>query len=134
MDWQSILLSAVSVVLTALASWLTQRLITWINTKISNSKNARCLTDAVEAVSRAVKATYQTYVQALKDKDIFDKAAQEQALAQARDAVLTHLSQEAKNYIANNFGDIEAWINHMIESTIYDLKNGGGELIIDAND
>ena len=133
MDWQSILLSIVSIVLTALVSWLTQRLITWINSKISNSKNAKYLTDAIEVVARAVKVTYQTYVQALKDKNMFDKTAQLQALTQARDMVLSQLSQDVKDYIESNFGDIESWINNMIESTIYDLKNGGigGEVIID---
>lgn len=133
MDWQSILLSVVSIVLTVLVSWLTQRLITWINSKISNSKNAKYLTDAVEVVVRAVKVTYQTYVEALKDENMFDKAAQLQALNQAKDMVLSQLSQDVKDYIASNFGDIESWINNMIESTIYDLKSGGieGEVIID---
>ena len=133
MDWQSILLSVVSIVLTVLVSWLTQRLITWINSKVSNSKNAKYLTDAVEVVARAVKVTYQTYVEALKDENMFDKAAQLQALNQAKDMVLSQLSQDVKDYIASNFGDIESWINNMIESTIYDLKSGGieGEVIID---
>ena len=133
MDWQSILLSVVSIVLTVLVSWLTQRLITWINSKISNSKNAKYLTDAVEVVVRAVKVTYQTYVEALQDENMFDKAAQLQALNQAKDMVLSQLSQDVKDYIASNFGDIESWINNMIESTIYDLKSGGieGEVIID---
>lgn len=133
MDWQSILLSVVSIVLTVLVSWLTQRLITWINSKVSNSKNAKYLTDAVEVVARAVKVTYQTYVEALKDENMFDKAAQLQALNQAKDMVLSQLSQDVKDYIASNFGDIESWINNMIESTIYDLKSGGieEEVIID---
>lgn len=125
MDWQSILLSVVSIVLTALVSWLTQRLITWINSKISDSKNAKYLTDAVEIVARAVKVTYQTYVQSLKDKNIFDSAAQQKALTQAKDMVLSQLSQDVRTYISDNFGDIESWITNMIESTIYDLKNRG---------
>lgn len=64
---------------------------------------------------------------------MFDKAAQLQALNQAKDMVLSQLSQDVKDYIASNFGDIESWINNMIESTIYDLKSGGieGEVIID---
>lgn len=135
MDWQSILLTAVSIVLTAVVSWLTQRLITWINSKMSNSKNAKYLTDAVEIVARAVKVTYQTYVQALKDKNMFDKAAQLQALTQARNMVLSQLSRDTKNYIASNFGDIESWISNMIESTIYDLKNKftKGEILLEGN-
>ena len=135
MDWQNILLSIVSIVLTALVSWLTQRLITWINNKISNSKNAKYMTDAIEIVVRSVKVTYQTYVQALKDKNIFDKAAQKEALTRAKNMALSQLSQDVKSYIESNFGDIESWVNNVIESTIYDLKNIGigGEVIINEN-
>lgn len=134
MDWQGILLSVVSIILTALISWLTQRLIAWINSKISNSKNAKYLTDAVDVVARAVKVTYQTFVQGLKDKNMFDKEAQLQALNQAKDMVLPQLSQDVKGYIENNFGNVDNWIINMIESTIYDLKNSGGisgEVLID---
>lgn len=135
MDWQTLLLSAVSIILTALVTWLSQRLITWLNSKISNSKNAQYLTDAVDVVTRAVKVTYQTYVEALKNKDMFDKDAQIEALKQARDMVLAQLSQDVKDYIEKNFGDVEGWINGMIESTIYDLKNkyAGGEIVIDES-
>lgn len=135
MDWQTLLLSAVSIILTALVTWLSQRLITWLNSKISNSKNAQYLTDAVDVVTRAVKVTYQTYVEALKNKDMFNKDAQIEALKQARDMVLAQLSQDVKDYIEKNFGDVEGWINGMIESTIYDLKNkyAGGEIVIDES-
>lgn len=80
MDWQSILLSVLSIVLTALVTWGAERLIALINSKISNTKYSKYLTEAVQIVTRAVKTTYQTYVQALKDKDMFDKESQLQAL------------------------------------------------------
>ncbi len=135
MNWQEILLSVVSIVLTALISWLTQRLIVWINSKIANSKYAKYLTEIVDIVSRAVKATYQTYVQSLKDKNMFTKDAQLFALQQAKDMILAQLSQGAKKYIENNFGDLEQWLNSMIESTIYELKNQNNfsEVIVDEN-
>ena len=135
MNWQEILLSVVSIVLTALISWLTQRLIVWINSKIVNSKYAKYLTEIVDIVSRAVKATYQTYVQSLKDKNMFTKDAQLFALQQAKDMILAQLSQGAKKYIENNFGDLEQWLNSMIESTIYELKNQNNfsEVIVDEN-
>ena len=136
MDWQTLLLSAVSIVLTAVVSWLSQRLITWINTKISNTKNAKYLTDAVEVIARAVKVTYQTYVQSLKDNNMFDKNAQIEALKQARDMALAQLNQDVKDYIASNFGDVESWINNVIESTIYDLKNkyASDEIVVDCDE
>lgn len=123
MDWQTILLSVISIVVTALVTWLSERLITWINTKISNIKSAKLFTDAVEVITRAVKTTYQTYVSSLKDKNMFTKDAQAQALEQAREMALKQLSQDTQDYIAKNFGDVKTWINSMIESIIYDLKN-----------
>lgn len=123
MDWQTILLSIISIVLTALISWAAERLIVFINSKISNSKYAKYLTDAVGVITRAVKTTYQTYVQSLKDKDMFTAEAQKEALTMAKDMVLKQLSTDVKQYITDNFGDIETWLNGTIESLIYDLKN-----------
>lgn len=123
MDWQTILLSIISIVLTALISWAAERLIAFINSKISNSKYAKYLTDAVDVITRAVKTTYQTYVQSLKDKDMFTAEAQKEALTMAKDMTLKQLSTDVKQYITDNFGDIETWLNGTIESIIYDLKN-----------
>lgn len=140
MDWQTILLSAVSIMLTSLVTWLSQRLITWINLKLSNTKSGKFLADAVEVVTRAVKVTYQTYVESLKEKDIFTGEAQAEALQKARDMALDQLSQDIQDYISENFGNLDVWINSMIESVIYDLKNkfakeeivlGEGEVIED---
>ena len=77
--------------------------------------------------------TYQTYVEGLKGKDMFTSDAQLQALKMARDAAISQLSDEVKNFVQQNFGDLEAWVNSTIEATIYDLKNGtgGGEVTTD---
>lgn len=123
MDWQAILLSVISIVLTALVSWGAERLIALINTKLANSKYAKYLTSTVEVVTRAVKTTYQTYVQELKDKDMFTPEAQKEALAKAGEMALSQLTEDAKSWIASNFGDVGAWISNTIESVIYDLKN-----------
>ena len=60
MDWTEIVFSLVSVVLTALASWGVSKLIAFLNSKIENEKAEELATDAVMAVYKAVKATYQT--------------------------------------------------------------------------
>ncbi len=125
MDWQTILLSVVSIVLTALFTWLSERLISWINAKLKNTKYAKYLTDAVDVITRAVKATYQTYVEALKNKDMFTEEAQIEALNKAKDMALSQLSQDTKDYIQTNFGDVETWIKSTVESILYDLKNKG---------
>lgn len=123
MDWQAILLSVVSIVLTALVTWLSERLITYLNTKISNTKYAKYLGDSVAIVTSAVKSTYQTYVEALKNKNMFTEDAQKEALNRAKNTALTQLSQDLKTFISTNFGDLEAWIQETVESSLYDLKN-----------
>lgn len=123
MDWQTVLLSVVSIVLTALVTWASERLISYLNTKISNAKYAKYLTDSVTIVMGAVKSTYQTYVEALKDKDMFTEEAQKEALTRATTLAMSQLSQELQTFITTNFGDLEGWIQNAIESSLYDLKN-----------
>ena len=123
MNWQTILLSVISIVLTALVSWGAERLIALINTKLANSKFAKYLTSAVDVVTRAVKATYQTYVESLKDKNMFTPEAQKEALLKAGEMALAQLTEDSKKWIETNFGDVKTWITNTIESVIYDLKN-----------
>lgn len=124
MNWSEIIFSVVSVVLTALASWGVSKLIAFINSKIENEKTASLFTDAVQAVANAVKATYQTYVQALKGTDMWTTEAQTKALEMALETAKSAMSEEVKEYIEKHFGDIDAWITSQTESTLYDLKNG----------
>lgn len=123
MNIQTILLSALGIIITTLVTWGTERLIALINSKLKNTKYAKYLTDAVGIVSRAVKTTYQTYVEALKDKNAFTGEAQLEALNKAKDIAMAQLSGEMKEFIESNFGDIEKWLTSTIESVIYDLKN-----------
>ena len=123
MDWQTVLLSVLSIVLTALVTWASERLISYFNTKITNTKYAKYLTDAVDIVTGAVKSTYQTYVEALKDKNMFTEEAQKEALTRATNMALSQLSQELQTFITTNFGNLEGWIQNAIESSLYDLKN-----------
>lgn len=123
MNIQTILLSALSVVVTALVTWGTERLIALINTKLKNTKYTKYLTDAVDIISRAVKTTYQTYVEGLKNENAFTVEAQNKALVKAKAIALSQLSSDIKSFVETNFGDVEQWIESTIESVIYDLKN-----------
>lgn len=123
MDWTEIVFSLVSVVLTALASWGVSKLIAFLNSKIENEKAAELATDAVRAVYNAVKATYQTYVQAIKGTDMWTAEAQEKALKMALETAKASMTEEVKAYIKEHFGDLDEWLKSQTESTLYDLKN-----------
>lgn len=128
MNFQTILLSTLGTILTALATWGVERLIAWLNTKIKDQKALTYLNNAISVVTSVVKATYQTYVEALKNENMFTKEAQEQALNKAVEQAKSTMSAEVKNFIAENYGDLTEWIKLQIESAIYSLKNGSQEV------
>lgn len=69
-------------------------------------------------VADCVVATNQTYVSALKDKDIFDESAQKAAFELTFDAVLNVLNKDTKDYLNNLTGDVNLYITQLIEAEI----------------
>lgn len=104
---------------------LTTFIIKWINIKSDQiqknndntlaNKYIQMLTDTINS---CVIATNQTYVESLKKQGKFDAEAQKQAFEQTTQAVLTILSQEAKDYLANIYGDLDKYISEKIEASV----------------
>ena len=105
-----------------LISWLAERVIAFINGKIKADKLKRFLSGAVDIVTDSVKATYQTYVEALKKDGAFTEEAQKQALENAKSKIRLGMSVSMKQYIEENVGDFEIWLDTAIHSILYDLK------------
>lgn len=122
LDWQSILWSAVGVVVTGLASWGVGVLIQFMNSKMKDKELAKHLTAVTQIITDAVMGVFQSFVDTLKNNDKFDEAAQEEAKQKALDIVLNQLTPELTDYIKTNYGDIKAWVSNKIESVIYNLK------------
>ena len=80
-----------------------------------NKKYMNMLTDTI---TKCVIATNQTYVDALKDQNAFTKEAQEEAFMKTSSAVLTILSEDAKEYLNETLGDLNAYITTQIEAQI----------------
>lgn len=122
-----IILNIISVVVTAvilpLISYAGARLITWLNTKIKDENAKQQLTVATDIVTNAVRSVFQTYVEALKKNGTFDKESQKAALIKAKNDALAQMTDETKEYITKNYGNLETWIITQIESTINILKN-----------
>lgn len=119
----NIFLSALGVILTGLASFVVAKFTQWINGKIADKKAANYLTTILNLVVDCVKETYQTYVETLKKEGKFDKEAQEKALNLCLNKIKEQITTEIKDYIVNNFGDIDGYLKSLIESTLYNLKN-----------
>ena len=122
--WTEILFSALGVLITGLASWGTTVLIQWLQSKIKNKELAIFMETVLTVVSQAVKATYQSYVESLKGTDAWTKEAQEKALQMALETAKAELTVEALEYIQERHGDVDQYIKTLIESILYDLKNG----------
>lgn len=122
MTWTDILITIISTAVTALLSWGIAKLTKWLDSKIGDSKKASMLNNAIFAVSNAVKATWQTYVQAIKGTEAWTKEAQTAALNKAVKTAKEQLSAEVQEYITENFGSLDKWLVSQVESTIYDLK------------
>ena len=122
-----IILNIISVVVTAvilpLISYAGARLITWLDTKIKDENAKQQLSIATDIVTNAVRSVFQTYVETLKKNGTFDKESQKAALIKAKNDALAQMTDEIKEYITKNYGDLETWIITQIESTINILKN-----------
>lgn len=127
MSLSEILLSALGVVLTGLASWAVGKLTAWINTKIKNEKATKFATEILAIATSAVESTYQTYVESIKGTDLWDVDAQKTALQKSLDTMKSELTDGAKNYIADTYGNVNDYLVNLVESTIYQLKNNNNQ-------
>ena len=127
MEWNVVLIcvvvSIVVPIIAGLLAWGISVLKKLVNEKIDNATLREVLNDGLTVIENSVKYTYQTYVEGMKDKDIFDANAQKQALQMAKDKALSMLSEGFINMIKDMYGDVNNWLETNIESTIYTLKN-----------
>lgn len=106
----------------AIVSWLSERLIKLINTKIQNEKFAGYLSTATAVVEDAVKATQQTFVDNLKKSGKFDEEAAKEALLEAKTRAIEGLSLETRQFITENIGSLDQWLTTTIHSKLFDIK------------
>jgi len=119
----NILAAVVTCIILPLISFLGVKLTEWLNTKIKNEKGQALIKKATDIVLNAVRCVFQSYVEALKKSGGFDQKAQIYAFNLAKDIALKQLGDDAKKYIAQNYGDLEEWLKTEIEASINLLKN-----------
>lgn len=91
--------------------------------KLDNETASKYLDMLNDTITKCVIATNQTYVNALKDKNLFDEKAQKEAFKQTYDAVFKILTEEAKTYLSTIVGDLESYVTNKIESDIPMVKS-----------
>lgn len=125
MEWLNLANEAVQVLLPiaalALATTITYyvgKLIKAGQDKSENEKVDKYLGMLNTSITNAVLATTQTYVEALKGKNAFDKEAQQKAFDMTYNAVMSVLTDEAKKYLAEAVGDLQLYVTNQIEATV----------------
>lgn len=108
---------------------LTGFFVKWINAKSKEiqtnnddalgNKYIQMLTDTI---TTCVIATNQTYVEALKQQGKFDTEAQKEAFKRTTEAVLEVLSEDAKKYLTEVYGDLYRYIDEKVEATVNEAK------------
>lgn len=91
-------------------------------TKTDNELYKKYLNLLNDTICSCVIATNQTYVDALKKAGSFGKEEQLIAFNATKDAVLSILSTEAKQYLKTIIGDLDTYINQLIEAEVKELK------------
>ena len=71
-----------------------------------------------DTIIACVTATNQTYVEALKNKNAFDEAAQKEALQLTYNAVMAVLTEEAQTYLTEAVGDLQSFVLTKIEAGV----------------
>ena len=119
----NIILSGLSIIVTGLASWGVGVLISWMNSKIKDQTLAKHLTTVTQIVTDAVMNVFQSFVETLKANGNFDESAQKEAKERAYAIIMEQMTPELIDYVKDNYGELESWINNKIESVIYTLKS-----------
>jgi hypothetical protein len=89
-----------------------------LNTNNTNEILVKYLTMLSDTVCDCVVATNQTYVNSLKQQGKFDAEAQKVAFEMTYKAIIAVLSDDAKTYLTNIYGDLTVFITNMIEAEV----------------
>ena len=125
MEWLIVLQQIFEVCIVPLLGIITCYIVNYIKAKINELNTAndneilvKYLTMLSETVCNCVIATNQTYVNSLKGQNAFDAEAQKKAFEMTYNAVIAVLSDDAKNYLTNIYGDLTMYITNMIEAEV----------------
>ena len=125
MDYMALLQQIFEVCIIPLLGVLTAFIISFIKKKTTelaektdNELYQKYMEMLRDTVIDCVIATNQTYVEALKNQNAFDKEAQRKAFEMSYNAVLDILADDAKEYLETAVGDLEIYITKLIEAQV----------------
>ena len=125
MEWLPLLYQILEVCIIPLLGLLTAYIVKYVNAK-SAEMQAKAENDKVDkyiamlddTICACVIATSQTYVEALKKDNVFTREAQLEAFDKTFNAVMKVLSEDAKKYLTEIYGDLTVYITNKIEAEV----------------
>lgn len=125
MDWLKLLQEIFTVCIIPLLGILTKYLISWLEiqkqdviNKEENEIKKRYIEMLTSTIETCVIATNQTYVNSLKDKNVFTPEAQREAFEKTKNAILAILGEEGQKYLTQIYGDLNIYISKEIEKQV----------------
>ena len=119
----------IEVCLIPLLGVLVTYLVKYINTKsqeleasTDNELAKKYISLLSSTITNCVIATNQTYVETLKKQGKFDAEAQKEAFNMTLNAIMALLTDEAKQYLSEIYGDLNTYITNQIEATVNQNK------------
>lgn len=136
MEWAPIITEIFQVCLIPLLGVLTTYLIKYIqikseeiqlkNKEREDNEHTEKLNKYIQMLSdtitKCVIATNQTYVESLKKQGSFDLKAQEVAFQKTLLSIQATLTEEAKQYLTEFYGDLDIYIVSAIEAAVNENK------------
>ena len=125
MEWLPLLYEILQVCVIPLLGVLTAYIVKFINiksgeiqNKVENDLADKYIAMVTDTISACVIATNQTYVETLKKQNAFTAEAQKEAFQLTYNAVMAILTDDAKEYLAEIYGDVAAYITNKIEAEV----------------
>lgn len=125
MEWLPLLYQFLEVCLIPLLGVLTAYIIKYIKTKSAEIQNKvdndmvnKYVNMLSDTITSCVIATNQTYVEALKKENAFTVEAQKEAFELTYNSIMAILTDDAKFYLTELYGDLTAYITAKIESEV----------------
>lgn len=113
--------AAVPVITTYLCKFLAGK---WNEAKanVENTKIQNALDTVVDIALDAVASTNQVFVDELKKKGEFTKENAEEAFNKTKETILLMLSEDLNEAIVKTYGDVDVYLDTLIEATVKQLK------------
>lgn len=125
MEIESLIMTTIlSIFIPVITSALTIIAKKLVNEKIKDMENKKLkslIAEGTGIILDSVNYVQQTYVDALKGQDFFNEQSHEEAFCMARNRALELLPQEIYNVIEARYGNVDTFIETIIES--YIMKN-----------